>query len=479
MPEILTESFCERCGTRYTFESAAPVPGKRLGKIKVLSKGLKNFVLDDDASLDEALAAARNEEERVTTSQQLDAFHQAFNFCMSCRQYTCSNCWNEADGRCLTCAPLLGGDFIDEQTRTKLRVNKSRNGRAAREAAKRSVDALAWPTTDLRRFENATPPPPEPVRPKTPLFDAASGPAAEPLVEPKPGQAAAQAAGLATEPERAANDYVVPDTWPDVPSLAERLRMAAAEPATAGPEAAAQPAPPAEAGPVSPVAAETAAFLGRFRPGQSLDEALEAFEARRRQEEADVEAELARARAARPAAPPPKPEPVVVSPEPEPEPIALAPEPEPEPAAATPEPEPAAPPPPARRDSIRRSRIPRTDDRVELPTWRIVAPETPPLTRRPLPKRPTLPAAASAQPVKPEIPPQWPNEPVTDSLAFLANRGAAANGMEEVWAASTRDVVSAAGSAAAPAGVQPCVSCGLSLSATARFCRRCGTRQGA
>jgi hypothetical protein len=27
-------------------------------------------------------------------------------------------------------------------------------------------------------------------------------------------------------------------------------------------------------------------------------------------------------------------------------------------------------------------------------------------------------------------------------------------------------------------GVQSCVSCGLSLSATARFCRRCGTRQG-
>ena len=40
------------------------------------------------------------------------------------------------------------------------------------------------------------------------------------------------------------------------------------------------------------------------------------------------------------------------------------------------------------------------------------------------------------------------------------------------------------GCAAAPAagktasGVQPCVSCGLSLSATARFCRRCGTLQG-
>jgi hypothetical protein len=32
----------------------------------------------------------------------------------------------------------------------------------------------------------------------------------------------------------------------------------------------------------------------------------------------------------------------------------------------------------------------------------------------------------------------------------------------------------------APAGgVQPCANCGLSLSATARFCRRCGSRQSA
>jgi hypothetical protein len=42
MPEILTESFCERCGTRYTFESAAPTKTRKLGRFKTLSKGLKN-----------------------------------------------------------------------------------------------------------------------------------------------------------------------------------------------------------------------------------------------------------------------------------------------------------------------------------------------------------------------------------------------------------------------------------------------------
>jgi len=118
MTEILTESFCERCGTRYTFEAAIP-KNRRIGRLKVLSKGLKNYVLSEDASLDEALAEARSEEERETSGGQLDAFHQTFQFCMSCRQYTCANCWNEAEGRCLSCAPLsivggqLGSPFDD------------------------------------------------------------------------------------------------------------------------------------------------------------------------------------------------------------------------------------------------------------------------------------------------------------------------------------------------------------------------------
>ena len=111
MPEILTESFCERCGTRYTFESAAPKTA-RLKGIKVVSRGLKNFVMSDDTSIDEAMAAARSETDREVTSQQLDAFHKTFNFCMTCRQYTCGNCWNEAEGRCLSCAPHLGHEIM-------------------------------------------------------------------------------------------------------------------------------------------------------------------------------------------------------------------------------------------------------------------------------------------------------------------------------------------------------------------------------
>ena len=105
MPETLTESFCERCGSRYTFESAAPK--QRMRGMRVLSRGVKNFVLDDKTSFDEAMAAARSDTDRESTNAQLDAFHKTFNFCMECRQYTCPDCWNDAEGRCLGCAPLL------------------------------------------------------------------------------------------------------------------------------------------------------------------------------------------------------------------------------------------------------------------------------------------------------------------------------------------------------------------------------------
>ena len=110
MAEILTESFCERCGTRYTFES--PRQRVRLKGVKVLSRGLKNFVLSDGTSMDEAMAAARSETDREVTGHQLDAFHKTFNFCMSCRQYTCPDCWNEVEARCLSCAPHLGHEIL-------------------------------------------------------------------------------------------------------------------------------------------------------------------------------------------------------------------------------------------------------------------------------------------------------------------------------------------------------------------------------
>ncbi len=44
-------------------------------------------------------------EEGALATAQLDAFHNAFNFCIDCRQYTCVSCWNDDAGRCI-CEPF-------------------------------------------------------------------------------------------------------------------------------------------------------------------------------------------------------------------------------------------------------------------------------------------------------------------------------------------------------------------------------------
>jgi hypothetical protein len=129
-------------------------------------------------------------------------------------------------------------------------------------------------------------------------------------------------------------------------------------------------------------------------------------------------------------------------------------------AEATPEP-PPAPAAPA-------SAGPPTDIAVQ-PIWRMVAPDGAP---------PSEPQSA---------PPAWATpgsvtRRAADAMpsATWAARVATARPLESpVWVASSRDILAAeAPGAAGPVGIQSCVSCGLSLSANARFCRRCGTRQG-
>ena len=117
-------------------------------------------------------------------------------------------------------------------------------------------------------------------------------------------------------------------------------------------------------------------------------------------------------------------------------------------------------------------------DVVPQPTWQIVAPDAPTADGLPAPTAPApAPVAEPQWPTQPE----WPSQRPAGGLPFLSRSAAPNGGLESLWAESAREVVAAVPVAAAakPAsGVAPCVSCGLSLSATARFCRRCGTRQG-
>ena len=515
MPEILTESFCERCGTRYTFESAAPRKTRRLGQIKTLSKGMKNWVMSDDTSMDEAMAAARNDEDREITSQQLDAFHATFNFCMTCRQYTCGNCWNAAEGKCLTCAPHLGHEILPAPFADQGAFEPVR------------IEAEAWPEVDLSAagsngHGNGFHPAAADAwtgsgttdADDIPGFDPAarlaflSGETPLPVVEPDEAPATASpteewpTSWLA--PTETSTDEPLPivnepaaagssDSWPDADHPVADDPTASAKTAEdaihvdASSTAANEPPPSEEWAGVG--ATRTADLLRRFRPGQNIDAELAAYEAElalTTEPAVESAAQIAESVAETPpvvepmaeavamAELAPEPEPVAAAPEPEPEPLAAEPEPEPaaaepEPVAAAPEPEPIA------------AELPR-EDRIQQPTWQIFAPEATPAGGRPLDG--AVPPAAPAQPpFAAAADPQWPVQPdmaESPAMALLANR-ARGSQSDALWAASAREVLAPPASVPAvgvTTGVQPCSSCGLSLSATARFCRRCGTRQG-
>src|SRR5215813_2134076 len=81
--ETLTESFCERCGTRYSF--TPPPKPKTLGRLRTLSRGLRGYVMSDTSSIGDALDLARANDEIRATNRQLDQFADTFNFCLSCR----------------------------------------------------------------------------------------------------------------------------------------------------------------------------------------------------------------------------------------------------------------------------------------------------------------------------------------------------------------------------------------------------------
>jgi hypothetical protein len=97
-------------------------------------------------------------------------------------------------------------------------------------------------------------------------------------------------------------------------------------------------------------------------------------------------------------------------------------------------------------------------DVVAQPTWTVIAPD------------PVVPAA-----------PEWPSHQVAAAgLPFLGRPAVPTGGVDALWAASSEQVGAPSPADRGPVtGVQECVSCGLSLSATARFCRRCGSAQHA
>jgi hypothetical protein len=441
LTETLTDSFCERCGTRYEFR--APTRLNPLRKTRGFIGGLKNYLTSQDA-LGDAMGDAMRQQEEALAAAQLDAFHESFNFCIDCRQYTCVNCWNDDAGRCRSCAPIAGTDDLGDRLAASLAAE---GGAAIAEPTlaenelQRRLGLDPWPMSDLPATESN-----EHAAVAWPDADAVER--LEPVAaesEPEP----------AFEPE---------------PFAAESEPEPAFEP---------EPEPAFEAEPIAvEAAAETSSPVPPLRVAAweddtSYDIIEPAFEAEPEPVAADAEPEPAFEAEPEPAF---EPEPVAAEAEREP---AF----EPEPVAADAEPEPAFEPEPVAAEAEPERRIAPISETI----LRFPSRDTPPAAQ---------PDRQAAQDDTPEVAARRAQldllglddageGPVEQRPAVLPyrSRGAAASASElaaragragsTFWDASAREVASAS----AHIGVQNCDQCGLSLSASARFCRRCGARQ--
>jgi hypothetical protein len=467
MPEALTESFCERCGTRYEFP--APAKLNTLRKTRGVVSGFKNYILSQDALSDTIEDAIRSEEE-ILAARQLEAFHAAFNFCIDCRQYACTNCWNESAGRCRSCVPIPGVDDLDDRMQAAYLADHQAmhagvvgDSLDADEISRR-VGTDAWPESDLP--EVAATNGHEPA--EWPDEFAAASP-----VEIEP-----EAAGLAPAAElesEAVAAHAEPEPVPEfhpVLSWEEDAEIAvhpAIEEALAEPEAAWVAAEPE----AEPVLAEAAPeWESEPEPAEPAPEWEPEPVAAQAWEPEPVAAEVE------------EPEPVAAEAVPEWEPEQAAAqveepvaEPAPEPIAAevAEEPTPLAPPTPFRpRQAIR----PISETIIHLPRVQPAAPahQTPIDDEALAARRAQLdvlgiedPGMGKVGPARNVLPYRSSGAGVGPSELVQRTLG----GTSALWDASAREVASARSAIA----VQNCGSCGLSLSASARFCRRCGQRQ--
>ncbi|HET6380485.1 MAG TPA: hypothetical protein VFH63_05545 [candidate division Zixibacteria bacterium] len=475
-PEALTESFCERCGTRYEF--AAPTRLNTIRKTRGLIAGLKNYIMSQDA-LSDAVGDALRSEEEALAAQQLEAFHRSFNFCINCRQYACTNCWNDDAGRCRTCAPIPGTDDLIERFEASFQAQHpelTAVGEPQMDEAElnRRLGLEAWPSADLERVAtNGHVDVEWPVEELQPA--AASDEPVEPMSEPEP--VVAEAVPEPVVAEQPAPEPVVAETEPEPEPELPPLRLLTWEEDA-----------PIELEP-EPIVAEPE--LEPMAAGAEIAAEVEAQPLPAGDEPAPepVVAEVE---------PAPEPEPVVAEAEPEPEPVISEGEPEPvaaeaeskpepEPVAAAsevePEPAPEPPEPPAPRPivPIRETilRVPRREPEPEAPAEPVAAErEDPALAAR----RAKLDLLGLGDPGEGPVTPQRTVLPYRSSGAAVhpaelaarsrVGRAAATSGF---WEASAREVAGAI----SHVGVKNCGQCGLSLSASARFCRRCGTSQAA
>ena len=132
MTDPVLQSFCERCGTRYTATDPHGKPADTGGKGMLARFGRRG----SEESAPEA------DPTPLTTSPASDAFADIFSFCMDCRQYTCNKCWNEEAHACLTCRPP---GSVRETGSSVLSGGVVASGSGAGRAARPAVDEWGRP----------------------------------------------------------------------------------------------------------------------------------------------------------------------------------------------------------------------------------------------------------------------------------------------------------------------------------------------
>lgn len=462
MPETLTESFCERCGTRYEFK--APTRLNPLRKTRGFVSGLRNYIMSQDA-LGDALDDAMRTEENTLASRQLEAFHESFNFCIDCRQYACVSCWNNETGRCRSCAPVIGTDDLMERMEASFQ-GAAGAGLTHAHDADPFVPVLGvdtWPSEDLVVPANGN--------------GSAHFPGLEPQDEPveaipEPEVIAEEAwaePGAAEADAPAAPEQVAAEPWTEPEPVATEA-WAEPEPSVLAWEDddSFELQPVFEAEPFEPIttAEHEPIFVAASEADAEPDVLIEA------ESELVAAAEIMTEPA--------------IEPDTEPMPAGeadlqlmteTAHEPEPEPVVAETEAETEAKPaPPLPFD---RPITPVGDTIVRLPKW-ARGPQAEPVAAEAddpgvAARRSQLDDLGLGDPGQGPISRQRPTAlPYRSSGAGVSPIELVARaGTGSFWEASAREVAQGGGHV----GVQSCGQCGLSLSASARFCRRCGTSQ--
>ncbi len=198
MTELLTESFCERCGTRYELGTTEPM--SRSKKTRGLVTGLRQFIMSQDSLSDSINDAMRAEEEQVA-ARQIDLFQDAFNFCLDCRRYTCVSCWNDDAGRCRSCMPVAGIDDLagfDDRMAGPALVPAP----ADETPLLTTAEAPAWPSEEVVTPAMAWPSEDDVVLPITAEAEPLAAERPEPIAEPEfvPGFMTAEADEAPAEP---------------------------------------------------------------------------------------------------------------------------------------------------------------------------------------------------------------------------------------------------------------------------------------